>query len=120
MGKIYITFSLIFTVYGQIILKWRMNLRGSMPSPLIEKLYFFAYTFLDPWIISSYVSALFASVFWMATMTKLDLSYAYPFMSLAFVLVLLFSSFFFNEPINSYKVVGLFLIILGIIVSGGG
>jgi len=120
MGYIYIAFSLIFTVYGQIILKWRMNLRGAMPPSLIEKLYFFAYTFLDPWIISSYVSALFASVFWMATMTKFDLSYAYPFMSLSFLLVLLFSSFFFNELINLYKIVGISLIMLGIIIGMRG
>ena len=33
-------------------------------------------------------------------MTKFQLSYAYPFMSLAFVLVMFLSAFFFNEPVT--------------------
>jgi multidrug transporter EmrE-like cation transporter len=56
----------------------------------------------------------------MAAMTKFDLSYAYPFMSLNFVLVLMLSAFFFGEPITPSKLIGLFLIIGGIIVGSQG
>jgi multidrug transporter EmrE-like cation transporter len=53
----------------------------------------------------------------MAAMTKFELSYAYPFMSLAFVLVLGLSAVFFQEAITMPKVLGLSLIILGIIIG---
>ena len=62
----------------------------------------------------------FAGILWMATMTKLDLSLAYPFMSLPFIFVLLFSALFFNEPMNVYKVSGVALIIAGVVVSSRG
>ena len=56
----------------------------------------------------------------MAAMTKFEISHAYPFMSLNFVLVLLLSAVFFNETITLLKVAGLALIILGIIVGSQG
>jgi multidrug transporter EmrE-like cation transporter len=41
-------------------------------------------------------------------------------MSLAFVLVLLCSGFFFHEAITAYKVAGLALIIAGIVIGSQG
>jgi len=56
----------------------------------------------------------------MAAMTKLELSYAYPFMSLAFVLVLFLSAILFHEAVTVPKVLGLLLIIAGLIVASRG
>ena len=56
----------------------------------------------------------------MAAMTRFDLSYAYPFTSLSFVLVLALSVHLFNEPVSLPKVLGLALIISGIIVGSRG
>jgi len=117
MGYFYLFGTIIFTVYGQIVMKWRINETGALPTPLIEKLLFLFKFLLDPWIFSGFLSAFIASFFWMATMTKFDLSYAYPFMSSAFVLVFIFSVILFQEPVNFSKVIGLTLIILGIIIT---
>jgi multidrug transporter EmrE-like cation transporter len=56
----------------------------------------------------------------MAAMTKFELSYAYPFMSLAFVLVLILSAIIFREPLSVAKVTGLALVVAGIILSSRG
>ena len=50
-------------------------------------------------------------------MTKFELSYAYPFMSGAFVLVFILSVLFFNEVVTWQKILGLALIVAGIIVT---
>jgi hypothetical protein len=42
--------------------------------------------------------------FWMAAMTKFELSYAYASMSLAFVLVLILSTLLLHETVNVPKV----------------
>jgi len=65
-------------------------------------------------------AALLAGVCWMAAMTKLELSFAYPFMSLSFVLVFIFSALIFHESITTPKVLGMLLIIAGIVVIGRG
>jgi len=117
MGYIYIFATIFFTVYGQVVLKWRINGIGSLPESIVNKIFFLAKLLLDPWIFSGFFAAFIASFFWMATMTKFDLSFAYPFMSLAFVFVLILSVLFFNEPLSWQKVIGLVFIISGIIIT---
>lgn len=117
MGYFYIAGTIFFTVYGQLILKWRMNDIGVLPDHSIDKILFLIKLVFDPFIFSGFVAAFVASLFWMAAMSKFDISYAYPFMSSAFILVFILSVFLFNEPISWHKVFGLSLIILGIIVT---
>lgn len=54
---------------------------------------------------------------WVGLMTKFELSYAYPFMSLAFALVLGLGVFLFHESITVSKVLGIALIVMGIIIG---
>ena len=88
--------TVLFTVYGQLIIKWQVNLAGVLPASLSGKAIFLFHLFLNPWIISSLLSAFFAALCWMSAMSKLELSYAYPFMSLSFVLVFILSIIFFH------------------------
>lgn len=53
----------------------------------------------------------------MAAMTKFELSYAYPFMSGAFVLVFILSVIFFNEIVTWQKILGLAFIVMGIFIT---
>lgn len=121
MGHIYIALCIIFTVYGQLILKWRINEVSSFPDPLFQKMFFLVKLILtDFFIFSGFVSAFVASIFWMAAMSKFAISYAYPFMSLAFVVVMILSAFFLGENLNATKIVGTTLIVAGLIILSRG
>jgi len=50
-------------------------------------------------------------------MTKFNISFAYPFMSLSFVLVFLLSAVLFGDPVTIHKVVGLALVVAGLVVT---
>ena len=71
----------------------------------------------DPLIFSGFVSAFIASVFWMLAMTKFELTYAYPFMSLSPALVFIVGIFVLGETFTIGKLLGLLIIMLGIIVT---
>jgi multidrug transporter EmrE-like cation transporter len=120
MSYFYIFMTIALTVYGQIAIKWQVMKVGALPEPLSEKMVFIFHLLLNPWIISALLAAFLASVFWMAAMTKLQLSHAYPFMGLTFVIVLLASGWFFQEPITLLKVMGVLLIFLGLVVASQG
>ncbi|WP_242135031.1 DMT family transporter [Aestuariivivens marinum] len=120
MGYLYIFLTVLFTVYGQLILKWRINLQGAMPEGLAALTKFWFKLILDPWVLSGLLSAFIASIAWMATLTKFELSYAYPFMSLSFVVVFFMSVLLFNELITIPKVLGLLLVIVGLIILARG
>lgn len=120
MSYIYIFLTIILTVYGQLVLKWQVKHAGEFPVEFTEKILYLLHLLINPWVISSLAAAFLAALSWMAAMTKFDLSYAYPFTSLSFVLVLGFSAVFFHETITMFKVVGLLLIVTGIIVGSKG
>ena len=120
MSYIYIALTIIFTVYGQLIIKWQVNNAGAFPEQASDKLLFLFNLLLNPWIISALLAALLAALSWMAAMSKFDISHAYPFMSLSFILVLILSGVFLNEPITLYKVIGLSLIVIGIVLGSQG
>jgi drug/metabolite transporter (DMT)-like permease len=71
-------------------------------------------------VVSRVVGGFLAMLCWMAALTKFELSYAYPFMSLAFVLILILSAVLFREAITAPKLIGIALIMAGIIISSRG
>lgn len=112
--------SVLLTTCSQLIVKWRVGRAGPLPVELTRKALFLTGLLLDPLIIAGILAAFFAGLCWMAAMTKLELSFAYPFVSLSFVLVFIFSALLFHETVTAPKVIGMLLIIAGIIVTGRG
>lgn len=117
---LYIFATLGFTVYGQLILKWRIVQFGPLPAESVDKLKFLLGLLFDPAIFSGFAAAFLASLAWMAAMTKFDLSHAYPFMSLNFVVVLLLSGLLLSEPMTMQKSLGIALIVIGTVVAARG
>lgn len=117
---LYILATIGFTVYGQLILKWRIAQFGPLPAEMVDKLKFLLGLLFDPAIFSGFAAAFLASLAWMAAMTKFDLSHAYPFMSLNFVVVFLLSGWLLSEPMTMQKSLGVGLIVLGTVVAARG
>jgi drug/metabolite transporter (DMT)-like permease len=119
MRYLYVFATLFFTVYGQLILKWRLTkLSFSLPEGgIVEKFISLFKLIFDPYIFSGFMSAFIASMFWMAAMTKFQITEAYPFMSLAPAIVFLLGVWLLNETFTWGKVVGLVLIMIGIVVT---
>ena len=119
MGNyLYIAGTLFFTIYGQIILKWRLSvLKIILPEGILTKLFYLTKLIFDPFIFSGFVSAFIASLFWMGAMTKFEITIAYPFMSLAPAFVFLIGILFLEETFTIGKILGLILIMIGIVVT---
>ncbi|GAP65644.1 hypothetical protein MBSD_n0934 [Mizugakiibacter sediminis] len=120
MGYFLILLTVLLTVYGQIVIKWQVNLAGALPAQFSERTLFLLKLIVNPWILSALAAAFLASIAWMAAMTRFELSKAYPFMALNFVLVGILAVHLFGETVNPAKIVGLVLVIAGLIVSSQG
>jgi drug/metabolite transporter (DMT)-like permease len=119
-GFAYILATVLLSVYGQIVLKWQVAKAGVLPVTFLERVAVLIGLIWNPWILSSIAAGCLAFLCWMAAMTKFELSYAYPFMSLSFVLVLVLSALLFHEPVTLPKVAGLGLVIVGLIIASRG
>jgi multidrug transporter EmrE-like cation transporter len=114
----YIFGTLFFTVYGQIVLKWRLSsLKVILPEGIWDKIIYLVKLIFDPFVFSGFASAFIASLFWMAAMTKFEITTAYPFMSIAPALVFVIGVLFLGEAFTLGKVIGLLLIIFGTILT---
>jgi drug/metabolite transporter (DMT)-like permease len=76
----------------------------------------FLKTITNYWLAGGIFLHIFALMLWVMALKKTDLSYAYPFITLGFVIVALFSWMFLKEDINAVKLAGLLIISLGVIV----
>ena len=53
---------------------------------------------------------------WIVALTRVDVSIAYPMLSLGYVIVTIAAWFLFNEPISAVKILALSIIIFGIVL----
>jgi len=78
---------------------------------------FFLKVLFDPYIFSGLFAAFIASLFWMAAVTKFDVSYAYPFITAGLTLTtVILAVILLDEPISINKVIGILLITSGVLV----
>lgn len=54
-------------------------------------------------------------VFWLFVLSRMELSKAYPLVSLGYVITLFLGFIFLNEPISLSKIIGILFIIIGVI-----
>jgi multidrug transporter EmrE-like cation transporter len=117
LGYLYVATTIAFTVYGQLIVKWQVNDAGDFPDGAGDKIHFLFHLLLRPWVLSALAGGGIAAVAWMAALTRFELSRAYPWMSLSFVIVLLASALLFSEGLSVPKVTGILLIFVGLAVG---
>ena len=123
MAHLYLMATIATSVYSQLIMKWRISGRFSglkIPDGVWPKVITLFTVLFDPYVFSGLVATFVSGLCWMATMSKLEISYAYPFTSLGFALVVVLSWFLFGESLNAWKIAGVLLIMAGIAVASQG
>jgi len=118
MAYICLFFVILLTAASHLIFKWRASTVMSFPSSIKEKVYSYIFFLLDPWVVFSYFCVIITGVLWMITLSRLNLSYAYPFLGLNFLFVPILSWWLFNEGISGYQVAGFFLMALSFVFLG--
>jgi drug/metabolite transporter (DMT)-like permease len=117
IGYAYVALTVTLTVYGQLIIKWQVNRLGTLTGSAGDGVRFFTDLLTNPWVLSSLAAALIAGLAWMAALSHLNLSRAYPFVSASFVLVLVLSVIVFKEHVSLAQVAGALLIVAGLILG---
>ena len=113
---LYILVSVFFSTVGQLLLKGGMNKLGSVTlslNGLIPTLWRMA---VNPGVFFGLALYLVGTVFWLAALSRVDLSYAYPFASLSYVVMLLASWMMFDEKITLARIAGTIFICIGVLV----
>jgi len=110
----------IIGTLGQMFLKFGMRevgevtlleLKNNTLSTLLSML-------SNPWILIAMPLYAGGFILWLIILSKFNLSFAYPFLALSFVLVPLVSLLILDEYISIMRWVGIFVIFSGIVIIG--
>ena len=106
LNFLYIGGCIFFTVLGQLLIK-----KGAI---CIKSDQLVTASYSNVYIALGLFSAVLAAASWIKALQFFDLSYAYPFMSLSFVLVAILSVLVFGETMKVTQWIGLFVIMVGL------
>jgi drug/metabolite transporter (DMT)-like permease len=70
--------------------------------------------FMQPFVFLGLICFGVSSVFWLVILSRIDLSLAYPLVSIAYIVVALFSFFVFKENVSLLRWLGVITICFGV------
>lgn len=117
---IYILSTIFFTTYSQLIMRWQVGNTGGLDPGLEGKIFFIVKMLTNIWVLSGIAATFLAGISWMMAMTKFEISYAFPFVSLNYILILVAGFIVFGESFSAVKAVGTLLVIAGLITISRG
>ncbi|MHB8918435.1 MAG: EamA family transporter [Desulfocucumaceae bacterium] len=106
--------SIFFGASGQLILKYAtaslkpINLElTALPHTILK-------IFTNGWVIAGLLCFAVSMIIWIKVISTMELSRAYPSVSLSYLLVFAFSILLYNEDVTIYKVLGMAVICFGV------
>ncbi len=105
-----------FSVCGELLLKYGVNRVGvlslnpsELPTVLLQ-------VFSTPAIVGGFGLIFTGSLFWLAVISRVPLSFAYPLLSSSYILVVFASWLLLGESLTAYRIVGVLIICTGVAV----
>jgi len=118
---ILILVSISIAVGGQILLKMGMNKIGAVSINSIGSLgSLFISALKNPLVITGLFCYVISAAIWIIVLSAVDLSFAYPFLGLTYVLILLVSKFILKEDVNPIRWIGAAVITAGVVLISRG
>jgi len=119
----FILFTVMTNAAAQLMLKHGMMTLGPLsftPETAIQRLFQIVF---HPWVFAGLATFVISMASHLYVLSKVELSFAYPFLSLAYVAVALFAFFIFKEDLNAWRIAGIAFICVGTVLiaqSGRG
>lgn len=110
----YILVSVLAGATGQVLLKKGMGSMGPLTLSLGQLGSILWRIATNPYVIIGLSLYAGGALFWLAALSRVDLSYAYPFASLSYVIMLVASWQLFNENITPLRLLGTLVVCTGV------
>jgi multidrug transporter EmrE-like cation transporter len=117
IAMLVIFLTIAFTVVGQLLVKQGMVEVGRSPAQAVLLPRFVLQALTNLKVIGGLACAVAAALAWMVALSRSDLSFAYPFMGLAIVLVLALSPLVFGERIPITRWLGVLVVCAGLWIA---
>lgn len=107
-----VSICVILGSFGQIYMKKGLKNRPiDIQNVLSTKIF---YTITEPNVFLGFFFYLLGSVIWLTVLSKADVSFVYPLISLGYILTAILARIYFNENISFIRWFGILLVIGGV------
>ncbi|WP_176706196.1 SMR family transporter [Paenibacillus hemerocallicola] len=110
MKFVWLLSSVLLGVVGQLLMKWGLV----NPKPLWSQGPSFVSMFSSWPVLAGLFSYALSSLFWLLTLKQMNVSVAYPMVSLGYVVVALAGYYLFSESISVTKWMGIGFVLVGV------
>ena len=107
----------VLTTAGQIVLKTGVSdpalaglLQSSGPLPFLLR------AVVTPLVIAGLVLYIASSGLWLLILARADVSFAFPLVSMGFILTVTYAHFVLNEQVSFMRLAGVGLIVVGVVL----
>ena len=114
LSILYIMVSVLAGAVGQILLKKGMASMGPLTLTVSQLGSLLWRIGTNPYVIFGLAIYVSGTVFWLVALSRVELSYAYPFASLSYVVMLAASWLLFHENISVMRLLGTLVVGLGV------
>lgn len=101
-------------IIGQVAMKQGMTQVGAVTSDLSQLPAYIQRTITTPFVLIGFGAYALSSVLWLAVLSLLDISVAYPVLSIGYVGVVLISALFLQENVSLIRWLGVLVICFGV------
>lgn len=116
LALIYILAAVLASAVGQLVLKKGMGSMGVLTLDAGHLGGILARIMTNPYILLGLAIYACGTLFWLVALSRVDLSYAYPFVSFSYVVMLVASWLLLNEQISLLRIAGSAVVILGVLL----
>ena len=107
-------FNVILSVLGQILLKQGMNQVGEISGSFQQMAPKLIQALMNPFVVGGIGVYGSTTLIWLVVLSRIKLSVAYPMISLGYIFSILFSWLLFKEDVPKIRVLGAFVICIGV------
>jgi len=108
--------AVLLTTSGELSLKHGMNQVGVLSFKPNEFIGSIIRTFTNPFVLVGFALVFLASILWLGVISRVELSFAYPMLSLGYVVTVFGSWILFGENVTLTRLAGVFIVITGVYV----
>lgn len=118
---VFILFTVMTNAAAQLMLKQGMITLGPISFEGVNPLVRVLQIVFSPWVFVGLLTFVVSMASHLYVLSKVELSFAYPFLSLAYVAVAIFAYFVFREDLNAFRIAGIGFICIGtVLIAQGG
>ncbi|AEB08982.1 EamA family transporter [Desulfobacca acetoxidans] len=111
-----VTVNIAFNVIGQLCLKYGMNKIGNFQISLSGLFPIFVKAFLSPYILLGLSCYVTGFLIWLVVLAKAEVSYAYPLISLGYVLTAALGWWLLGESVTWVRLTGIIITCVGVFI----